>query len=446
MLRQKVWKTCWVAIPVGIIFLANSMNTWAAPVELSLHESIALALRNNPAVKIAEADQSQAVWAVAEIRGEFGPGLKYDHTYSRAEIAASTLNDDLLGYLSGSALKSNGFRNRITLNLPLYTGGRRAGLLGQAEDNLYAARLEVKKAKQQLAFDTTTAYFNALQARSLLEISQESMENLTAHLKNVQVKYEEGLVTKAEVLRAEVELANAGQDLMTAQNDYNLAIDSLNNVMGLPLDHEITITATGNGAIAYESDTRTLEECIQYARRNHPAVIQSQIRVNAAKQGVKAEKSGNLPQISLNGSNDWYDEDFPGAKESYWMVSLTASLNVFDAGVVKSKVKQAESKMDKARQQARQAEEAAALDVSKAYHDLRAAENRIATTKGVVDKAREIFRITEIRYREGAGTNLDVIDAQLTLAQAKTKHNQARYDYCRSKAKLMQAMGMDQDT
>ena len=269
-------------------------------------------------------------------------------------------------------------------------------------------------------------------------MNQESLDNLTAHLKSVQAQYEEGVVNKADVLRSQVEVINAQQDVMVANNKYNLAMVSLKKVMSLPLTSEIKLKDDLN----YQQYKATVDECVTYALENRPDVIQGQTKIDIAKSEVKVAKSNNSPQVSFTGSNNWDDNSFPGWKQDYWMVSLTASINVFDSGLTKAKVKGAESSVDKAQDGIEQIRETAALEVSQAYLNLKVAEERIETSKNAVDKAQEAFRINEICYEEGVGKNLDVIDAQLALVKAKTNYNQALYDYNSSKAKLDKAMGI----
>jgi outer membrane protein len=147
--------------------------------------------------------------------------------------------------------------------------------------------------------------------------------------------------------------------------------------------------------------------------------------------------------LSLAGTNGWSDTEFPGAKNSNWMVSLNLSLNVFDSGLTRSQVKQAEYGVISSQEQARQTRDGVALEVRDAYLSMKEAEKRIETSKVAVDQAEEDYKIAEVRYTAGVGTNLDVIDAQLSLAQAKTNYTQALYDFNTSKAKLEKAMGID---
>ena len=442
MIRQQIWRKCLLAVLIGGILLVNSSYVLAASIELSLTDSIALALKNNPIIKTTEDDKVISNWAIAEAKAKFGPSLTYSHKDTRTGLPQYSLGK----YLSGTSLANiefggeyTSFGNSISVSVPLYTGGNLEGQLDQAKKKFQVAELEVKKNKQQLKLDTTTAYFDVLEALNQLQVNQESLTNLKAHLNSVQAQYEEGVVNKSDVLRSEVEVINARQDVMGAQNKYNLAMVSLKNVMSLPLTSEIKLKDN----LIYQKYTFTVDDCVTYALNHRPDIIQVQAKIDIAKSGVKVAKSNNLPQVSFKGTNNWADDNFPGAKQDYWMVSLTASINLFDSGLTKAKVKGAESSLDKERDGADQIRETAVLEVSQAYLNLKVAEERIGTSKVAVDKAQEAFRINEVCYKEGVGRNLDVIDAQLALVKAKTNYNQALYDYNSSKAKLDKAMGID---
>ncbi|HWQ61337.1 MAG TPA: TolC family protein [Negativicutes bacterium] len=418
------------ALAVACGYMLLSAVALAAPVELSLDESVALALKNNPALKIAESDREKASWTVRENLAGYGPSIGYTHNDKRSQSAPTLLdpNPDPV----------NNFNNTVSLSLPLYTGGRVEGLVGQARIGLKVADLSLDKTKQQLKLDATNAYFSLLAKRNLLQVSQDSVDNLTAHLKNVQAQFDVGTVAKSDVLRSEVELANAQQELIKAQNNFDVAVATLNNVIGLPHGTEIKLKED----LKYTQQGVTLDEGISYAMKNRPDVIAADANIDKAKEGVKVARSGFLPSLSLTGTNNWNDDRFPGARNSNWMVGLTTSLTVFDTNLTLSKVKEAEAGLVSASETARQTKDTVALDVRQEYLGMREAEKRIETSKVAVAKAEEDFSIAQVRYNAGVGTNLDVIDAQLALAKAKTNYIQALYDYNTGKAKLDKAMGV----
>ncbi len=402
----------------------------AAPLDLTLDDAVRLALQNNYAIKIAVADRRAAVGKIAENQAQALPNLSYAHTEARLLPAPTETKND-------PTIRDN-FDNRLTLSFPLYTGGRVEGLVSQAKLGLAVADLNVAKSLQQVKFDATSAYFTVLQSKNLVELNRESVDRLEAHLRNVQRQYDVGTVGKSDVLRSEVELADARQNLIKAQNAFDVSIAALNNVLALPADMDIRVKET----MSYQPYGRTILECAAYASANRPESLQADRNVAIAQEGIKVARSGKMPTLTLNGSEDWYDAAHPGDKNNNWSVSLVMGLNVFDSGLTDAKVVQSEAAMQKARDQKSQTLDAIQLELRQAYLGMREAEKRIDTSNVAVEKAEDDYRISLIRYNAGVGTNLDVLDAQVALTQAKTNYVQALYDYNTSKAKLEKAMGI----
>ncbi len=418
-------------IVLSVIFLlVPQTGVQAEMVELSLDECVALALKNNPAVKIAEADKEIAFWAVKEAAAGKGFSLTYTHSEKRRKDPPSTLRP----YYSFSTT----FDNNCALSLPLYSGGRLEGIIAKAKINAQIADQEVSKTRQQIRLAAITAYYNVLQARNMLQVNQESVDSLAAHLNNVELQYEVGTVAKSDVLRSQVELANAQQNLIKAQNTYDLSLANLNNVIGLPLDSKVKVKE----ALTQEPYTLSLEQSVEYALTNRPEFLRAKAAIDSARQDLRIAKSGFLPSLTLSGSIGWNDRDFPGARNNNWSVVLAVSLNVFDNGLTRAKINEAQTDVDRAREQARKTKDAIALEVRQAYLNMKEAEKRIDTSGVAVTKAEEDFKIAQIRYGAGVGTNLDVIDAQVALTQAKTNYVQSLYDYNTSRANLNKAMGI----
>ena len=419
MITSNHWKKHLAAALTGGFLMLNTAAVFAAPVELSLHESIVMALQNNPAIKIADADKEKAEWGIREAKGGKMPTLSLNHSDSWSDA-----NDR--------------FNSNATLRLPLYTGGRAEAAIKQAQINFKVNNLGVDKSKQQVQLDATTGYFTILQTINSLKVSQESVDQMLAHLKNVQAQYSVGTVAKSDVLRSEVELANNQQNLIKAQNNYDLAVSRLNNIIGLPLDTEVKL----KDELKHNRYELSLDDAIQYAMIHRPEAIQADYAIDAAKQGVKAAESGKLPTVDASATTGWSDTKFPGMENNSNSIGISASWNVFDSGVTHARIKQADSAVAKAAIQAQQTKDTVQLEVRQAYLNMNEADKRISATYVAVEKAEEDFKIGGVRYGAGVGTNLDVIDTQVALTQAKNNYIQAMYDYNTSKANLDKAMGM----
>ncbi len=422
----------WLAGGLAPIFLllVFCRPVLGAPIELSIDDSIALALKNNPSIKIANSEREKTYWAVKQAEAAKGFTIGYTHTDERYNTPPTTLVPRYTW--------TTKFDNEFSLSLPIYTGGKIESQIDQAKLNLKVSDLNVTATKQQLQQSVITDYFSVLQYRNNLKVSQETVKNYESHLKNVELQYDVGTVAKSDVLASEVSLANAQDSLIKARNNYELAVATLNNAIGLPLDSELELKED----LKYEKYNLNLDDCIQYALAHRPEIEEYQTKISIAQDDVKIAKSSDSPTVDFVATQDWYDKDFPGADNSNWLVGITASWNVFDSGLNKSKIKQAQSSLDTAQEQFRQERDAILLEVRQYYLSMREAEKRIDTSQVAVDQAEENLKIAEVRYNAGVGTNLDVLDAVLALNQAKTNYIQALYDYNTGKAQLDKAMGV----
>jgi outer membrane protein len=432
------------ALLAGTMLVALALPGMAAPVELTLDEAIDMALKTNPAIKMSESDLEQAEWSIKAAKAGKAPSVTLSHNSSRSKSAAgSTLvyNPSLsypYEHVPYPSAISSRYANSANLTLPLYTGGKLEGNIEKAEIGRKAADYGLEESRQQVKLDATTGYYSILQTRNLVKLSEESVSQLDAHLKNVEAQYNAGTVAKSDVLRSEVEKASAEQSLIKAKNSYELAVSSFNNVIGLPLDSEIAVKED----LQYAAYGQSLEDCIKVALANRPDLAQANAAVDSAKADIKVAKSGSKLSVAATASENWSDDEFPGTDNNTWAIGVSASYNLFDAGLTRSQVKGAESSLTKAGEQLRQAKDAAQLEVRQAYLNMKEAEKRIDTSKVAVTKAEEDFKIAQVRYSAGVGTNLDVIDSQVALTSAKTDYVQALYDYNTSRAKLDKAMGL----
>lgn len=433
---MKVKKQSFVKKSIALMLFGSTLmwsfsTVWAAPVEISLDDSVALALQNNPAVKMAETDRQSAVETLTEAQTGYQPKLNYTFSGGRASTAASksTGNQYIVG---------NKFDNKVSLSLPLYTGGSVEGQVNQAKLALNSADLAIVSTKQELRLNATSGYYSILQTKSLVKVNQEQVNDLEGHLNNVQAQFDVGTVAKSDVLLSEVNLANARQTLLEAQNKYDLAVASLNNIIGLPMGTELKV----KDELQYKKFATPVTECVDYALKHRPESLQADISIASAKEGISVAESNQKPSVSLAASEDWNDTHLLGTDNNNWSVGVTASWDIFDAGLTKAKVRAANASVDKSVHQAKQTKDGIELEVRQDYLSLKNAEKRIATTQVTVDQALENYHIAQVRYASGVGTNLDVMDAESALTQAKTNNVQALYDYNTSKAQLDRAMGI----
>lgn len=410
-------------------------------VALNLDDAMLRAFQTNPTVSIAQYELDSARASYNAARQSRGISITASHTTKRGGYDDNIIKKtDATGAWTGEYWKNigNNHSNGLTASLPIFTGGKLSGTIKQAKANYQYNEVGVQRTYNEMRSTVTDGYFNMLQADNIQKLSAESVTRLEDHLKNVQAQYDVGVVAKVDVLRSQVELANAKQTLIQAENAYQVAEANMNKIVGLPMDTNLKL----DNLLVYNAYDKNMDDCLAYAAEHRPELMQAKYNVDAAKGALMVARSGHMPQVAASASQSWSDSNWPGDEKGNWGVGVNVSMNVFDTGVTLSKIHGAEADLKKAEETYRNTVDSVNLDVRSNYLGLREAEKRISTTKLAVEQADEDYRIAQLRYMSGVGTNTDVLDAQVALTQAKTNYTKALYDYNTSKTALETSIGV----
>ena len=445
MTRHKFSKRLLV-LSAAVTMLLSQSAFAGEVVELNLEDAMQRAFNTNPAITIAGYERDSARASYNAARNSRWITIEGTHVTKR-----SGNDDDVIGkkyvfenntlaekYVYQGKLNGNTHSNTLTASMPIYTGGKLSGTIKQAKAGYLISEQGLQKAYNDMRTTVTNGYFDMLQADNMQKLGRESVERLADHLKNVEAQYEVGVVAKVDVLRSQVELANAKQSLIKAENAYQIAEANLNKIVGLPMDTQLKL----DNLLVYTPYENDMQYCLDYAAMHRPELEQAKQNVEAAKGALRVAISGHMPQVAATASQNWNNKNWPGDENGNWYVGVSVGLNIFDSGVTTSKIHGAEADLAKAHETYRDTVDAVNLDVRSNYLNLREAEKRIATTKLAVSQAEEDYRIAQLRYMNGVGTNTDVLDAQVALTDAKTNYLQAMYDYNTCKTNLETAIGV----
>ena len=440
-------------------FFIMPASTSAETLSLNVEEAVELALENNRIIEQRAEDREKAKWRLSEVRRNSGLrftwdsssariGGRYYHTlrspryqiYGMSPQERATYNiSDISYYPQYQSSNSNSFR----LSLPLYTGGQLENQRKSARYGLNSADLNLEDAKQQIKWQTEQAYYQAMQYRDSIDAQQEAINLLNEHLRTVQIQFEVGTVAMSDVLATSVQLANSQQAFNNAQANYENALATLNNIMGLPVDTNLIL----NREEKYSTLTTSEADCLKYALEHRPDGIAAAYAVKQAQAAVSSTKSGFRPSVSavIQGSMVGEGAFKANQTKEMWSAGIQLSWNIFDNNVTSAQVQQAKADQRKAESAARQQIEQIQMEIRKAYANLKIAEKNISVTKKAIKQAEEEFLIAKARYEEGVDTNLAVMDAQEKLTLARTNYSAAVYNYNTSKAQLEKAMGIPID-
>ncbi len=409
--------------------MVSSTAMAADTVELNLEDSVHMALENNRTIKESSADQKAAEWGLHSARRMAGPVLSWSGT-AYAVGGDSNFSRDRV------------YNNDLAVQYPLYTGGKNENAMEGARYGLNASDLMLEDTKQVIRYKTTASYYKILKCRDDVRIYQENVALLQQHLDNVNAQYRVGTIAKSDVLRSQVELANAQQNLVNAQNNYDVAVATLNNIIGLPTDTVLDI----KDQLKYMKYDFLLDDCTDYALLNRPDGIAADYAVKEAQSQVDIAKAGYRPTVKAVVQKDIAGNNpFRNDQTDAWTAGIAANWNIFDNGLTAADVERYKALLEKAQEKAAEAKETIQLEVRENYLNLIAAEKNIHTAAVAAVKAEEDYKIAQVRYSAGVGTNLDVMDAEQNLTNARGSYNNALYQYNTSKAALDKAMGVPVD-
>ncbi len=418
-MKEKRRRLSWA---LALLFYLMPQVAQGHPQVLTIGESIRLALGHSPVIKSAEAELEKRAWSVKENKSAYLPNLSAAYLQSRNHTDTLT---------AAGNTRSTTLEAKTTL----YSGGFNEGMVEQAKESYSGAGYALIHARQQVIANTYLAYYGILQAEKNVGLAADAVQRLSEHLSIVQAQYAEGLVIKSDVLRTEVELAQARQNQSRAENACRLACSQFAILLGLPDDQEIRLDEVAG----METYGGSISQAVQSALSHRADLRQALQEKKAAQSGVQIARSGYLPNVTLSLKKEWQKQE---SETGAWSAQMAVSFNLFDGDKTRAKIGQAQEESVKAGALSKQKEEQIMFETKEAYFNMQNARTAVEIASQVIAKAEEDYLIAQVRYQAGVGSNLDVIDANAALTAAKLNHVNARYDYSKYNVQLAQAMGV----
>ncbi len=406
----------------------------AAADPLTAGSAVSRALENSSALAASDAERAAAEARASQAKGHWYPKVDlvemYHGTNNPAEVFAYQLNQerfDMNTFFAGDPNNPdwlNNWMTRVELVQPIWLGGELTSQVAQAGLMAEAQQSQHQRTRQQVAFDTLTAFTNLTKAREYRELMVKARATTAEHLRLAEEFAAVGMIVEAEVLKARVYLSEMEEFTAQAAAGAQLAEAALNFHMGLPQStpHELA-PLSGN-----RFSGGTLEEWLTMALEKRDDLRASRTQRDAGKLEEKKARAGFMPQIALIGRYDLYDDTIFGGNGSSGSVMVNARINLFRGGSDKQA-------LDAARHQSRsfdenidRFEEGAKLEVRQAWLDLSTARARSETAHAALAAAGEALRITDERFQQGLEKMIDLLDAETALREAEVRELTARYD------------------
>ena len=429
------------------------------PMVLDLRRCVVTALERNTQPLVAEAELKQQRARTGQARSARLPQLKANVllAYEDREDEALDWEDsndediedfqeaypEMAGGIGALVEQINEFQPeeesrtvQFSLEQVLFAGGQLRAAVRASKFLEASQEWRLQAALDQVAFEAKQAFHDCLLTKALLVVAYDSVTTFERHLEDAQRMLDVGMVSRLEVLRAETELAARRTGLVSAQSAATLALMNLRRILALSQDTPVTLT----GDLAWAPLGEPVEALSAEAIANRAELHALDRAIDAAHQELAARRGGYLPKAAA--TVQWQDYDGGGTLvTSGWRFSVGATWDLYTGGRRKHERFEARARIEGLEYQRADVARLVELDVRQAYVRAREAIAKVRREKGALTLAREGKRLAELRFKEGVGTQVETMDANLAMTQAQTLLAQALRDYAVAIASIEKAAG-----
>ena len=314
-----------------------------------------------------------------------------------------------------------------------------------------------------------TIYFNTLRAKHQVDVSNAALTDAQQQLTDASNLNAAGVGQRIDVLRAQTQVATAEQDLATSENNYGVALTSFNDLVGRPLNAQVTLQDAPGVNIAQpvtdfsqvgapdaaaapplpnapqEVAAINIDNALRYASQQRPEILQAQVNVRVAQTGITLARAGLEPTFSLTAAGDYYpDTNFQFVRKRTAQITANLNIPLYDGGATRDRVQEARLSTDNAATSLASTRSDVALDVRQSYLNLATAAQQIGAANAALQSAIAARQLAEIRYQGQVGTYLEVTDAQSALVQSENNQVDAVYNYLVARAQFQNSIGAPQ--
>ena len=408
---------------------------------LTLEQCIQLAIENSTDMRNARINLAIDGLRVKDARARYYPDISLNGRYNFS---------DALDF----GFERENYDLGVGGQYTLWDNGQREANFSQAKDRRNATLNRNEQTKQNLIFQVTQAYYNVLKAQELVKVDREILERSRENTNRVRAFVEAGIQIEADVATAQVTEANDELSLLNDQNALEIAMATLPRIMGLDPATLITVAEDTDYELYRDKGqievlVISVEEAIQRAFETRPEFKELQSTINRMEWDLTLARLSRWPQLNAEYNYNVNLDDYLHERENFtdfrsWEVRTTLNFPLFDGGLTKRRIQEAELSLEQVREEASDLERSIALDVRQAYLNLRRAERAVEISNTQVRNAELSLQVIRGRFEQELSILLELLNAQTEFARALTNQVRAFYDYKIAQVALQRAMGVIQ--
>ncbi len=479
-MKRKTMTSCLAAVLFLLLcpglLKAQDMQQQPQSIQLDLKTAIAIALSENPTIKIADVEVQKKDYSKKETISGLFPTIDFAGSYSRT-IEKQTMYMDSKAFNMGAMFEPI-FETIGALHpefqMPT-TGGdasaEEGGVTGMkvGTDNTYSlgfsaslpiiapqlwksiqlSSADIEQAVEaarvsrlSLVNQVEKAYYNWLLAQNSYEVIKQSYENAKLNAKNFENKYNQGTASEYDVLRANVRVRNLEPNLLQTENSVRLTKLQLKVLMGMDVTVEIT---TGDKLDDYEASMYEETLNIDTSLDQNADLRKLDLQTTYLKKALDVQRMAWTPTLAVTANYNWISMSYGGMFEDFrWSPYSTVGV-ALSLPIIKPsryfKVQQAKSNVLQLGLQRDYLENTLSMQVQMSMDNIQKSVKQIASNKEGVRQAEKAYNIMQKSFEIGSATIIELNDADLALTNSRLSYNQAIYDFLAAKSDLAHLLG-----
>ncbi len=356
-----------------------------------------------------------------------------------ANIAAlkTTLNRALPSF--NMEVQEKSYANLSALiTQPLFTGGKIWANINAKKEELNITRQADKNTRNKIITESVTSYYRVQLLKALLNIKTELVKDLEEHVSHADKLLKQGMISKANKMRADVALAEAQREEFKSKKDLDLSYILLANTLGSETkDYHLTSSM-------FTTQIQKLEDYINKGMQQNPNLTILEHKSKQLDEKYTATRANFLPTFAAFGKYEIYKDNLT-LFEPEWAVGIMMKMNLFEGGSDYNSLQSVNSQKMALRYISENAKELVQTEIQKYYHDLKTAEEQLRSLNASRAMAEENLRLNRLSFDQGVATSLEVIDAELALGKVKTEQSKALFDFDVALVNLLRSSGDSYD-
>ena len=338
-----------------------------------------------------------------------------------------------------SFAQTNNYSTSLTLSQTLFSSAVFKGI-GASQIYYDLAKADLNSTVSNTVLSVQKTFYGVLFSKEVLDITRQSFENAEANLNDVKALYREGLVSEFDMLQAEVQVENIRPILLQMENNLKSAKDGLKILLGVNQNDEIDVS----GEFVYQPlEINNEQGLISEALISNFELKTLDLKTPVDEAFVELDIANYWPNIAAFGqysyagsSDNWDFNNYSSAT-----VGISFSMNLWQGNRTKNAVQQSTIAYQQTEEQLKQLKDYTLLNVKTKIQELKRVSSLIEVQERTVEVAERAYDIAKVRYKEGAGSQIELQNTDLALKQARLNRIQSMYSYLITKYELEQILG-----